>query len=61
MRAISFMHQAKIHVRHSNDIFITPPPARAFNESILQALDALTKAIESDNANVKPIYIPKLN
>lgn len=61
LRAISFMHQAKTHVSHANDILNDSSAAHTFNESILRALDTLTKAIESDNSKIEPIYIPNLS
>ncbi len=61
LRALTFMHSAKTHIKNSAQIFMHSPAAHAFNETILQSISTLIKAIENDNTANEHIHIPELD
>lgn len=60
LRAITFMHYALVHIDNIASKFTQLPTAHAFNETILQTLTTLIKAVESHETLDEHIHIPSL-
>jgi uncharacterized membrane protein YccC len=60
LRSITFMHTALSHIKKIDKIFNKQPGSHAFNETIIQSLNTLVKAIESNEEQESHIHTPSL-
>jgi uncharacterized membrane protein YccC len=60
LRAIDFMHNALIHIKKTESALLESPILHTFNAIVLESLDRLINAIESDKMAIKSIQVPSL-
>lgn len=62
LRAITFMHNALIHIKKYEQFLDQSAAMHLFNETLLQSINTLAKAIDADNTPLNDhIHIPSLN
>ncbi len=61
LRAINFMDMALSKVESIQSIYMTQNPFITFNQSVIQALDVLVRALRSKPSTTHHVHLPDLN
>jgi len=61
LRAITFMHNALVHIPHVKATYLTASAVLEFNNELVKGLDDLIHAIETDAPQKLPVLIPSFD